>query len=166
MDLLERLLKHDAWTTRQLLFLCVNITDEQLDRDFDIGHRTARATFLHIIRNIEVWSDLMSGLPVRADEANEPPGRAVERMIARLDRAAADLALIAQEVALRDAWDERWIDHIDNPPTEKTFGGGIAHVITHGMHHRAHLLYMLRRCGVSELPEGDVFSWEKQSGTF
>jgi hypothetical protein len=32
------------------------------------------------------------------------------------------------------------------------------------MHHRAQLLYMLRRLGVADLPEGDVFSWEQGRG--
>jgi hypothetical protein len=35
----------------------------------------------------------------------------------------------------------------------------IVHVITHSMHHRARLLYMLRRLGPANLPEGDVLSW-------
>jgi len=54
MDLLDRLLGHDAWTTRQLLLCCRGLTDAELDREFDIGHRTVRATLLHIIRNDEV----------------------------------------------------------------------------------------------------------------
>jgi uncharacterized damage-inducible protein DinB len=29
------------------------------------------------------------------------------------------------------------------------------------MHHRAQVLFMLRLSGVTDLPEGDVFSWEK-----
>ena len=36
MDLLDRLLGHDTWTTRQLLLCCWSLTDEQLDREFDI----------------------------------------------------------------------------------------------------------------------------------
>jgi len=56
MDLLDRLLGHDAWTTRQLLLRCRDLTDEQLDREFDIGHRTVRATLEHVIRNVEVLS--------------------------------------------------------------------------------------------------------------
>jgi uncharacterized damage-inducible protein DinB len=54
MDLLDRLLgTHDAWTTRQLLGRCRELTDEQLDHEFEIGHRTVRATLLHMIRNVE-----------------------------------------------------------------------------------------------------------------
>jgi uncharacterized damage-inducible protein DinB len=31
------------------------------------------------------------------------------------------------------------------------------------MHHRAQLLYLLRRLGVRDLPEGDALSWEEQA---
>ncbi len=163
MDLLDRLLGHDAWTTRELLLRSQNLTDEQLDLQFDIGHRTARATFLHIIRNVEVWADLMSGQPVRRNQGDAYDGRTIQGMIVRLDRAAADLAALARSVAQRDGWDERWVDYLDDPPKEKTYGGAIAHIITHSMHHRAQLLYMLRRLGVAGLPEGDVLSWEQQT---
>jgi len=32
MDLLDRLLKHDEWTTRQLLLRCQNVADGQLEQ--------------------------------------------------------------------------------------------------------------------------------------
>ncbi len=51
MDLLDRLLGHDSWTTRQLLDLAGTLSDNQLDQEFDIGHRTVRRTFAHIIWN-------------------------------------------------------------------------------------------------------------------
>jgi uncharacterized damage-inducible protein DinB len=159
MDLLDRLLGHDAWTTRQLLVRCRDLTDAQLDEDFDLGHRTVRATLLHIIRNVEVWSGLMSATPVRPSSGAE--AQSISSMIESFDRAHAGLTAIAQSVALRGAWDERWLDYLDKPPREKTYGGGIAHIITHSMHHRAQLLYMLRRLGLEELPEGDVLSWEQ-----
>ena len=160
MDLLDRLLGHDAWTTRQLLRRCRDLTDEQLDREFDIGHRTVRATFLHILRNMEGWAHLMTGLPVRAKGVQFEEGN-VTAMTDRLDRAAANLARVARAVAERNGWDERFLDTVDEPPTEHSYGGGIAHVITHSMHHRAQLLYLLRKLGLEGLPEGDVLSWEQ-----
>ena len=161
MDLLDRLLGHDAWTTQQLLALAANLSDEQLDRDFDIGHRTVRGTLEHIIRNVEVWSALMAGETVVEDRTAQ--GRSVAELAARLAAAADRLACVARAVANRNGWDERWLDTLDDPPTEKTYGSAIAHVLTHSMHHRAQLLYMLRLLGVSPLPEGDVFSWERQA---
>ena len=161
MDLLDRLLEHDAWTTGQLLDRCRALSDDQLDRPFDIGHRTVRATLQHIIFNMEAWSALMAGattLPPR------PPreGESLSTLADRLTRAAAVLAHVAHAVRAREGWDDRWLDVLDSPPTEKTYGGAIAHVITHSMHHRAQLLYMLRQLGLTALPEGDVLSWEQQ----
>ncbi|MGC1276173.1 MAG: DinB family protein [Planctomycetaceae bacterium] len=164
MDLLDRLLGHDAWTTRHLLLRCRELAEDQLDQPFDIGHRTVRATLLHVIRNMEVWSDLMSGVPVRPSPDKEPGGTTVAGLIERLDRAAADLAAVAKPIAAAGRWDARWVDHLDDPPREKSYGGAIAHIITHSMHHRAQLLYMLRRIGVQDLPEGDVLSWESREG--
>ena len=61
MDLLDRLLGHDRWATADLLGRCRDLTDAQLDREFDIGHRTLRATFDHYIPNISFWASLMAG---------------------------------------------------------------------------------------------------------
>jgi uncharacterized damage-inducible protein DinB len=161
VDLLDRLLEHDAWTTGQLLDRCRPLSDDQLDRPFDIGHRTVRATLQHIIFNMEAWSALMAGattLPPRPS----PDSESISSLTDRLERAAAGLAQVAQTVRARDSWDDRWLDVLDDPPKEKTYGGAIAHVITHSMHHRAQLLYMLRQLGLTGLPEGDVLSWEQQ----
>jgi uncharacterized damage-inducible protein DinB len=59
MDILDRLLRHDAWTTRQLLLGCKELSTEQLHQRFDVGHETVYATVEHLIGNMEVWSDLM-----------------------------------------------------------------------------------------------------------
>ena len=56
MDLLDRLLGHDAWTTGELLVLCGPLTDEQLDRQFDIAHH--RAQLLYMLRQLGI-----AGLP-------------------------------------------------------------------------------------------------------
>jgi uncharacterized damage-inducible protein DinB len=158
MDLLDRLLGHDAWTTRQLLEIAATLSDDQLDRPFDIGHRTLRATFIHLVGNVEVWSALIAGAPIERPTDTSIPG-----LIRRLDEGAARLRSVARAVADRDGWDERWIDHLDRPPREKTYGAAVAHVITHSMHHRAQVLYLLRLSGVTNLPEGDVFSWENRA---
>ena len=157
MDLPDRLLGHDAWTTRQLLEICGTLSDEQLDREFDIGHRSLRATLLHIIRNMEIWSALMAAEPIEPQTDQTIPG-----LTQRLTVAATRLEMIGKQVAAEQAWDDVWLDVLDDPPREKTFGTALAHIITHSMHHRAQMLYLLRLSGVKSLPEGDVFSWETQ----
>jgi uncharacterized damage-inducible protein DinB len=155
MDLLDRLLGHDAWTTRQLLAICDSLGDEQLDREFNIGHRTLRRTLDHIIRNMEIWSALMAEQEVTSDHDRTIPG-----MIDRLAAAEAEFESISRRIADTNAWNELWTDSLDDTPRQKSFGTSIAHVVTHSMHHRAQVLYMLRLTGVESLPEGDVFSWE------
>jgi uncharacterized damage-inducible protein DinB len=157
MDLLDRLLGHDAWTTRQLLLGCRELSDGQLDQEFDIAHRTVRATLIHIIGNMEIWTDLMSGQPQRTDH-----DRTIDGLLRRLDKVAVELSDVARSIARDGRWDDLWLDYLDNPPQKKSYGGAIVHVITHSMHHRAQLLYMLRRLGVRDLIEGDVLSWETQ----
>lgn len=161
MDFLDRLLEHDAWTTRLLIDRCRELSEEQLDHPFDIGHRTIRSTLHHIIFNMETWSALMAG-EAMSKSRTVVQERSMSQFQERLGRAAARLSKVAREVSERGAWDERWLDVLDDPPVEKTYGGAIAHIITHSMHHRAQLLYMLRQLGLRDLPEGDVLSWEQQ----
>jgi len=162
MDLLDRLLGHDAWTTRSLLLRMRELSDEQLDREFDMSHRSVRATADHLVFNMEVWSALMEGQRPETSRGSSPDDRSVPALISRLDAAESQLATIARAVAERGAWDELWIDMLDEPPTRKSYGGAIAHVITHSMHHRAQLLWMLKELDLEDLPEGDVLSWEQQ----
>nr|WP_271891413.1 DinB family protein [Planctomicrobium sp.] len=157
--MLDRLLGHDGWTTRQLLEICESLAGEQLDREFDIGHRTLRGTLDHIISNMEIWAALMADQEVPSNHDQTLTG-----MIDRLAVAETRLKLVARKVADTNMWDELWTDHLDDPPRQKSFGTAIAHVITHSMHHRAQVLYMLRLSGVESLPEGDVFSWETATG--
>lgn len=162
MDLLDRLLGHDSWTTRELLTRCAALTDEQLDTEFDIGHRTVRRTLQHIIFNTDVWAGLMAGRITSKADVRRLPGT-LDLLGERLDRASAILASVTRDVAARNAWDETWIDVLDTPPSTKTYGGAIAHVITHSMHHRAQLLHLMKALGLRSLPEGDVLSWERQA---
>lgn len=163
MDLLDRLLGHDADTTRHLLLLSRDLTDAQLDRPFDIGHETLRRTFVHIIRNMEVWTDLLDERPVRPRP--EPPRstESVSGLIARLDAVVPEFAALARRVRDEGRYDDWWTDVLDDPPQQKTYGGAIAHLITHSMLHRSEALHILTRLGVPDVPEGDVLSWENSA---
>ena len=94
MDLLDRLIGHDAWTTRQLLLRCRHLADEQLNQEFDIGHRTVRATFTHIIRNVEVWTQLMAGRHV-AHSVGASVGQLLARCTTRLSFCTCSAGLVS-----------------------------------------------------------------------
>ena len=42
----------------------------------------------------------------------------------------------------------------------RSVGAVIVHVVTHSMHHRAQILYMLEQLGLADVIEGDPLSWE------
>lgn len=157
MDLLDRLCGHDSWTTRQLLELAGALDERHLDQEFEIAHRTVRRTFEHIIWNVECWTDQMKGGEVRSRPASNASLALLKQ---RQAAAAAEFFQVAREIADRGRLDETFLDALDDPPQEKSLGGVIVHIATHGMHHRAQLLYMMRRLGVEGLPEGDALSWE------
>ncbi len=153
MDLLDRLLGHDRWTTAQLLDLCRGLDDAQLDQPFDIGHRTLRETFGHMIFNVEAWTAEMEGRPVeRSGEA-----ASLDAMADRHERAYAGFAAFA-----RRAHDDGRLDDtfVDGWGVRQAIGSTIAHVILHDAQHRADVLHILQRLGVPGLPEGDPQEWE------
>ena len=64
MDLLDRLLAHDVWSTNQLLIQSKPLTDSKLDKPFDVDSRTLRDCFVHIIQVMETWNDLLYERPI------------------------------------------------------------------------------------------------------
>jgi len=161
MTIAERLLRHDAWTTRSLLLLCRDLTDAELDREFDIGHRSLRRTFRHMVANMECWCDLMMGKPQRLQQPGGELPKTVAGILQHLDVVGEDLLALGRSVVAAGREDEFFIDYLDEPHTSKPLGAGLVHVATHGMHHRAQCLYLMRQLGVKGLIEGDAISWER-----
>jgi uncharacterized damage-inducible protein DinB len=158
MDILDRLLGHDAWTTRQLLLRCRELTDEQLDRPFDIGNRSLRQTFEHIIACMESHTDLMlERTTVDYDRDEET----IDGMLTRLTIVAKDFAEFATAVEREGRADAM----CTNAEKEGKWplGSVIAHLITHSMHHRAQVMYLLEKLGVQNVIEGDALGWEGQA---
>jgi uncharacterized damage-inducible protein DinB len=161
VTILERLLRHDAWTTRSLLLSSSELADSDLDRKFDIGHRSLRRTFIHIIGNMECWCDLMTAKPQRWSQRSTKPPATIPGLIERLDIVSEQLLALSKNVEDEDREEDFFIDTLDNPPTRKPLGGGLVHLATHSMHHRAQCLYIMRKLGMKPLIEGDALSWEQ-----
>lgn len=94
MDLLDRMLAHDAWTTRQLLLACQELPEELLDKEFEIDHRSLRQTFLHIVTNMEIWTDLLKEQPIQTRN-----GLSIPDLLDRLGAASFEFALVARQIA-------------------------------------------------------------------
>lgn len=143
MDLLDRLLEHDRWATTRLLESSRGLADDQLDQEFNIGHRTLRETYAHMIFNVAFWTGLMAGEP----EVVFPASRSLPDLIAWDARAYNVFAAFARRVRDEGRVDDAFIDGSGAP---LTFGGAILHVILHNEGHRTEALHILQRLGLPD----------------
>ena len=153
MDMIDRLLGHDDWGTTTLLELSRSLTDAQLDQEFDIGHRTLRATFDHMIYNVAFWSGLMTGHPFEEQRSK----RTLAELINRHQRFHATFAALTRQLRDEQRLDDVYVDHYD---ARKSMGGTIIHVVLHNAEHRTEALHILERLGLNEVPEVDFGLWD------
>jgi uncharacterized damage-inducible protein DinB len=158
VDLLERLLGHDQWTTARFLDLSRGLSEAQLDQPFDIGHRTLRATFAHMLDAFDFWIGVMTGQPVdgQGDETS------LVALTDRYQRSYTTFAAFARRIRDEQRLDDTFPDP-DDDDVRLTFGSTIVHVILHSAQHRSEALHMLERLGVPSLPEGNPLEWELQA---
>ncbi|RIK67913.1 MAG: hypothetical protein DCC65_05425 [Planctomycetota bacterium] len=147
------LLAHDRWATRQILDSCQGLTPEQFQRSFDIGPGSLHDAVTHILGAMQSWCDVLAGRERR------PRLQGVTRNAAELgkllERLADELATHARARPL----DEMATWTREGKSYQLTRGGVLTHVTTHGGHHRAQCLYMLRQLGVDPLPPVSVLEW-------
>ncbi|MGE3798954.1 MAG: DinB family protein [Thermomicrobiales bacterium] len=151
MDIVDRLLDFDEWAMHDLLRASSSLADAQLDQEFDIGHRTVRATFIHLIWNLDFWTSLMTG----GDPLPEPDwtGISIAKLAERYDRSFAAFAALARKLRDEERMDEVFVDHWQ---VKKSMSGTILQVILHASEHRMEITHMLIRLGVQNVPEVDL----------
>jgi uncharacterized damage-inducible protein DinB len=159
MDLLDLLLDHDHWATKRLLDANGGLTDAQLDREFDIGHRTLRETFGHIVFNIPFWTAFLTGQsPDGGYSADaQPDDRSLAALVDHHERAYAAFAGAARRLRDEGRLGDVFADHYG---VRKSFGGTVLMVVEHNEGHRTEVLHILARLGVPDLPEVDLGVWE------
>jgi uncharacterized damage-inducible protein DinB len=153
MDLLDRMLDYERWATHQLLKLSHGLTDTQLDQEFDIGHRTLRKTFDHIIQNTWGWTSVMAQEYIDAG----PEGATPDALTARFDTVFGRFADFARGIRDEGRIDELFTDHFNE---QQSFGGAILHVLLHNTEHRSEVLHIYNRVGLPEVPEIDHALWD------
>lgn len=154
MDLLDRMVGHDRWATTMFLEKSRELSDDQLDQQFDIGQRTLRDTFDHLIHTIDFWAAQMSGRPAPPDREGRP---SIAELIDRHERNSAFFADISRRVQDEQRLGETFTDAFGYP---QTLGATIIHVVLHNAQHRAEARHILERLGVDDLWDGDPQEWE------
>jgi uncharacterized damage-inducible protein DinB len=155
-DPLTILLAHDRWATGQILDACAGLTPEQFHRRFDMGPGSLHHTLTHVIGAMRTWTQTLAEVELLPRLETDGQRRPPEALRPLLDQACDEL--LAQ--AHRRPLDERVIRRLrDGRTIELTRGVVLTHVTTHGMHHRAQCLNMLKQLGISPLPASSVVEW-------
>jgi uncharacterized damage-inducible protein DinB len=154
---LDILLLHDAWATRQMLLACQNLAPGQFAQPFDIGPGSLQATLTHIIAAMKTWTDTLAQRPVAPRLEQNGIRYTPAQLLPLHDAVAAEFAALARAhpldaIVKRTRIDKEW---------SFTRGAVVTHVTTHGMHHRAQGLNMLRRLGIARLPLSSVIEWSR-----
>jgi uncharacterized damage-inducible protein DinB len=151
---LDILIMHDKWATNQILNACKPLAPEQFHRKFEMGQGSLHNTLLHMISAQRGWTDALSGREFRPLMDPVPP-RPVDKLLKMHDEIADEFAATARKYSVDDL-----IKRVRGGKTYTfTRGAVITHVTTHGMHHRAQCLNMLRHVGVNPLPPNSVVEW-------
>ncbi|MCC5822220.1 MAG: DinB family protein [Phycisphaerales bacterium] len=148
------MLEHNAWANAVVIDACAALTDEQLDHEFPMGLATLRRTMTHTIAAMRLWSDRLAPREPRPWlDATPEIGPAEWRQLNR--EAATDLRLTAFAGPMDEVIEVRRAEQVWHYPRAHL----VVHVATHGVHHRAQCVNMLRQIGVDPLPPGSALQW-------
>jgi uncharacterized damage-inducible protein DinB len=163
-DLLQILLSHDHWATAQILDACAKLREEQLHRRFEIGRGSLHDALTHILGAMRTWTDTLAGREPGPRLETDGQRRTPRQLRTLLDETCERFTAEARRRPLDELTTRRLRD---GRTLELTRAAVLAQVTTHGMHHRAQCLNMLRQLGISPLPPSSVAEWtwmaEKQT---
>jgi uncharacterized damage-inducible protein DinB len=155
-DCLTILLLHDRWASEQLLGECAKLSEEQFHQRFEIGHGSLHDTLTHIVGAMRAWTETLAAMEPRPRLEADGQRRTAQQLLALLAEASRDFEAEARRRPLEEMATRRLRD---GRTVQMTRGAIITHVATHGMHHRAQCLNMLRQLGVKPLPASSVTEW-------
>lgn len=151
----EILLTHNRWATKNMLEACSILSEEQFHHRFEMGGGSLHDNLLHVLAAMRSWGDLLAGREQRARLDEDECRRSPQEMLSLLAEISDDL----KAAACAHPVDEMVTASRGGRTYTFARGGVITHVTTHGMHHRAQCLNMLRQMGVEPLPPSAVVEW-------
>ena len=153
-DPVEILAATNRWATQNIIKACRGLSEEQLHQRFEMGVGTLHDTIVHILQAMRGWSDLLAGRSQRPPLEGKSK-HTVDELSAMLAEISGDFESLARSHPV----DEIVSGERGGKQYSFTRGTVITHVTTHGMHHRAQCLNMLRHLGIDPLPPSAIVEW-------
>jgi AraC family transcriptional regulator len=165
---LDLMVHHDLDDTRDLIDQAKQLPDEAYRRELLPGHQvltwegpepSVACVLERTVFTKEVWVAAILGEDFPEDRSDSPAA-----LLDRHDRVAARWLEMVRDIGRRDAWDDRIVDALCDPPESFVLGSILAHVLTYSDHRRLVVRSMLRELGV-DVDEGDPINWlRRRSG--
>ncbi len=152
-DPAQILIETNRWANTQLIEACKQLSDEQFHQEFEMGCGSLSANLVHIVGAMRGWGDLLAGREQR------PRLEESQYSLGEIESLHNEIADDLEQSAFAHPLDESVTGERGGRSYTFQRGAVITHVTTHGMHHRAQCLNMLRQLGVSPLPLSAVVEW-------
>ena len=159
---LDHLVHHDLDDTRALLELAKQLPGEdyraavrpgELVLGFDGTEESVAQVLQHQVFTKEVWLAAIEG-----EDFPERGGDDTGTLLDRHEAVSGRWLAMLRDIERRDAWDDRIVDALCDPPESFVLGSIVAHVLTFAAHRRQLVRSMLRQRGV-EVDHGDPIDW-------
>lgn len=166
MQLTAHLVHHDLDDTRALLELASGLDDEAYRQvripglsvlTWDGPEESVATVLEHLVRAKEVWLASIEGADLPARGADDPTSLAK-----RLDAVGTRWVDTVRDIERRDAWGDRLIDALCDPPESFVLVGVVAHVLEFSAHRRQLARHLLRDAGVT-VDHGDPIDWMRRN---
>jgi len=153
-DPIEILIRHDQWATGLMLDACRDLTDEQLDREFEMGLGTLRKTLTHNLGAMRGWSDMLAQRDWQPRVEEQPP-MSIDEIRTLHKEIADDFASLVRSHPVDE------VVSADRGGKVYAFTRGqiLTHVYTHSVHHRAQALNMMRHLGADGETPSSIMLW-------
>lgn len=157
---IQEWLRYSDWANARLLGCAGGLSDEQLDRGFDMGLGSLRRTLLHILAGESVWLQRWQGRaetkwPDESEKLNAPAMRG------RFEACFEERRAFLGEVGTSDL--ARVVTYRDSKGAlyKASLGDMLLQVCVHSQHHRAQAVNMLRHVGAAPIKPGLDYIFKK-----
>ena len=141
LQIANRFYKYHDWAISSVLEFVDELSDEALDRDFQMGPGSIRSTLLHLFDAETWWLGNWTKGPIPFPESDRKTSIADLRERWKSLAAPRDAFISGVD----DSEAQRVVEILaGGPPTRFRVGESIVHLAIHGTHHRAQLINMCR----------------------
>lgn len=147
---IRQLAEYETWCNSRAIDAALRLSDEQLFQRFTFGLKTVHATLFHVVEVLQTWSGCVG------PRVSKPPMVPYDPAVS-LDRIAKWNAELSEAfLSAIDASHATDVLQVDRRIAQ------VFHLVTHGTHHRAQFITMLRLLGKDPPFEaGDFGGWSR-----